>query len=87
MHATVEVWVTPRSARPSLAIGPRGIEVHVRAAPRGGAATEEARRLLAAALGVPPNAVALRSGGRSRVKRFRVGGLSSADVAARIAAV
>lgn len=82
--ATVSVRVVPRSARRGLETGPRGILVRVRAAPEGGRATEEAGRVLAEVLGVPPSAVSLRSGRTSRTKVFAVAGLSTAELAGRL---
>jgi uncharacterized protein YggU (UPF0235/DUF167 family) len=69
---TVTVRVAPRSGRTAVEAGPEGIVVRVRSAPEGGRATEEARRTLAEAAGVPPTAVRLRSGARSRTKVFEV---------------
>ncbi|MFN8232538.1 MAG: DUF167 family protein [Actinomycetota bacterium] len=80
-HATptmgrITVRVVPRSARTGVDGGPEGPLIRVRAAPEGGRATAEAARALAAALGVPPSAVRLIRGGRSRIKTFAVEGLS-----------
>jgi uncharacterized protein YggU (UPF0235/DUF167 family) len=80
--ATVTVRVAPRSGRTAVEVGPNGIVVRVRSAAEGGKATEEARRALAEAAGVPPSAVTLRSGSRSRTKVFEVQG-PDADVLAR----
>lgn len=65
--------------------GPRGaaLVVAVNAPAVDGRATEAARRALAAALGVRPAAVALRSGATSRDKVFVVA-QPAADVAARV---
>jgi uncharacterized protein len=54
--------------------------IRVAAAPEKGRATEEARRGLAAALGVPPASVSLRSGKTARRKIFEVSGLDAASV-------
>lgn len=81
---TVAVRLVPRSSRRGLERGPRGIVVRVRAAPEAGRANEEARRVLAEALGVPPSAVSLRSGRTSRSKVFAVSGLSESEVEARL---
>ena len=67
--------------------GPAGVVVRVRAAPEGGRATAEARRALAAALGVPASAVRLRSGARSRVKVFAVAGLAHGEPERRLHAL
>jgi len=58
--------------------------ISVAAPPAGGRATEEARRSLAGALGVPPSTVALRAGARSRVKLFVVSGLDAEQVRDRL---
>jgi uncharacterized protein YggU (UPF0235/DUF167 family) len=68
--------VTPRSARPGVGPGRDGPEIRVRAAPEAGRANAEAARALAIAVGVPPTAVSLVRGGRSRVKTFAVEGVS-----------
>jgi uncharacterized protein YggU (UPF0235/DUF167 family) len=60
------------------------IVIRVRALPQDGRATEEARRALAAALGVPPSVVALRRGRRSRVKVFEVAELTRDEVLQRL---
>jgi uncharacterized protein len=78
--ATVTVRVIPRSGRAAVESGPAGVTVRVRAAPEGGRATEEARRVLAKAVGVPVSAVALRAGARSRTKIFEVDGVSQAQL-------
>jgi hypothetical protein len=82
----VTVRVQPRAGHDSVEIDPRGILVRVRAAPERGRATEDARRALASALGVPASAVALRSGARSRTKVFEVEGLDQARAEMRLGA-
>src|SRR6266545_2533152 len=67
----VDLRVRPRS-RPGWEIAARGLVIRVAAAPVGGAATEEARRALAKALGVTPSRVSLHRGERSRTKLFAV---------------
>ncbi len=81
------VRVVPRSASPGAARDGRGVVLRVRAAPEAGRATEEARRLLAAALGVPSSAVRLRVGATSRTKRFEVAGLAPEELERRLAAL
>jgi uncharacterized protein YggU (UPF0235/DUF167 family) len=76
----VSVRVRPRS-RPGLSLTDGGLVVSVAAPPEKGRATEEARRVLAAALAVPASAVRLRSGATTRRKSFGVVGLN--PVAAR----
>jgi uncharacterized protein YggU (UPF0235/DUF167 family) len=83
---SVTVRVVPRSGRSAVEMGPAGVLVRVRAAPEGGRATEEARRALAGALGVPPSSVRLRTGARSRTKVFEVDEMSSEDLAMRLRA-
>jgi uncharacterized protein len=84
--ATVTVRVAPRSGRTAVEVGPEGIAVRVRSAPEAGKATEEARRALARALGVPPSKVALRTGARSQTKVFEVEGMTKTDVEVRLRA-
>ncbi|MBI2238280.1 MAG: DUF167 domain-containing protein [Actinobacteria bacterium] len=84
--ATVTVRVVPRSSRRAVEVGPDGIVVRVQAPPEVGRATEEARRALAEALGVPPSSVSLRAGERSRTKVFEIEGLSLEEVRMRLPA-
>ena len=83
---SVTVRVVPRSGRTVVEAGPAGIVVRVRAAPEDGRATEEARRALARAAGVPAGAVRVRLGARSRTKVFEVEGVTEADLRRRIGA-
>jgi uncharacterized protein YggU (UPF0235/DUF167 family) len=76
--------VAPRSGRTAVEIGPDGIVVRVRSAAEGGKATEEARRALAEAAGVPPSAVTLRSGSRSRTKVFEMHGMDADQLLRRL---
>ena len=82
----VTVRVVPRANRTSVGLDGRGIVVRVRAAPEGGRATEEARRALAEALGVPGSAVNLHRGPRSRTKVFEVAGLGQPEAEMRLRA-
>jgi uncharacterized protein YggU (UPF0235/DUF167 family) len=82
---TVSVRVTPRSARAGVEASGEEVRVHVHAPPDAGRATEEARRALASALGVPQSRVVLRSGARSRRKMFEVQGMTSEEVLRRLA--
>lgn len=82
----VTVRVVPRAERTAVALEERGIVVRVRSAPHEGRATEEARRALAAALGVPAAAVSLRRGTRSREKAFEVEGVDQAGAQVRLRA-
>lgn len=72
---TVAVRVVPRSPRPGIERSERGLVVRVKAAPEAGKATDEARRRLAEALGVPASRVRLRTGATSRRKVFEVAGV------------
>jgi uncharacterized protein YggU (UPF0235/DUF167 family) len=81
---TISVRVTPRSARPGVTVEDGQVTIRVRAPAEGGRATEEARRALASALGIPPSGMALRSGVRSRRKVFEVRGMASEDVLRRL---
>jgi uncharacterized protein YggU (UPF0235/DUF167 family) len=82
----VTVRVGARSSRTSVALDARGILVRVRAASEHGRATEEARRALAEALGVPRTGVNLGRGGRSRTKVFEVEGLDQREAEMRLRA-
>ena len=84
----MSVHVQPRAGTTAIT-GTHGdaLKMRVAAPPVEGRATEAARRALADALGVPASAVALASGERSRVKRFRVSGMTADAAIARLAAV
>ena len=79
--ALIEVRVCPRS-RPALEMTGEQVLIRVAAPPADGRATDEARRALAAALHVPPTAVRLVGGQRSRTKKFLVGGLDGLHASA-----
>ncbi|BCB73907.1 hypothetical protein GCM10022251_12740 [Phytohabitans flavus] len=89
----VPVRVKPGAARARVGgryDGPYGsaLVIAVNAPPVDGRATEAARRALAAALGVRPAQVALRSGAASRDKLFEVSGTADpADLAGRLDAL
>ncbi|HYT81206.1 MAG TPA: DUF167 family protein [Actinomycetota bacterium] len=72
----VQVRVRPRS-RPGWEVAAGGLVLGVAAAPVGGAATEEARRALAKALGVAPSRVSLHRGERSGTKVFAASGVDA----------
>jgi uncharacterized protein YggU (UPF0235/DUF167 family) len=80
----VAVRVLPRSSTSRVEVVADAIVVRVRAPAAEGRATEEARRTLATALHVPRTSVALRSGRRSREKRFEVAGITEAQVRQRL---
>jgi uncharacterized protein len=71
----VAVRVRPRS-RPDVGIRDGVVTLSVAAPPVDGKATEEARRALAAALGVAPSRVRLHAGATSRRKVFEVAGMA-----------
>jgi len=83
---TVTVRVVPRSGRSTVEGGPGELRVRVRAAAEGGKATEEARRVLATALGIAPSRVRLLRGASSRVKVFEVEGCTADDLRVRLGA-
>ncbi len=83
---TVTVRVMPRSGRIAVEGGPGEVRVRVRAAPEGGKATEEARRALAAALGIAPSRVRLLRGATSRTKVFEIEGFTADDLQVRLGA-
>jgi uncharacterized protein YggU (UPF0235/DUF167 family) len=80
--AAIVVRVTPRAAADR--IGPYAggaLELRVTRPAADGEATEAARRLVAAALGVAPSSVRLVTGARSRLKRFEVSGVAAETMA------
>jgi uncharacterized protein (TIGR00251 family) len=85
---TIAVHVQPRAGQTRIA-GRHGdaLKIRVAAPPAEGRATEAARVTLASALGVPDAAVTLVAGERSRLKRFRVAGLSESDARDRVNAL
>lgn len=84
----INVRVAPRASRRGLA-GVRGgaLLVRLHAPPVDGAANTELVNLLAALLGVPRRAVTIVTGGRNRLKRVRVEGVSAAFVNAKLGPV
>ena len=82
-RAIVRVRVRPRS-RPGVEWRGDEFVISVAAPAVEGRATEEARRTLANALGVPPGRVSIHSGGGSRTKAFRVEGLDQREVQVRL---
>jgi uncharacterized protein YggU (UPF0235/DUF167 family) len=82
--ASVTVRVVPRSDRAVVDASTGRVVIRVRAAPIEGRATEEARKALADALGVPPGDVTLRRGHRSRDKVFEVAGMSRDEAVQRL---
>lgn len=81
----VNVHVQPRSGRTAV-VGLHGgaLKVRVSEPPVDGRATEAARRAVASAFGISQSHVELVSGERSRLKRFRLLGLTAADADRRL---
>ena len=79
--------VVPGARRDGL-VGAHGdaLKLAVRAAPEKGRATEAVLRVLAEALGIPAQQVALVVGGASRDKIVSVRGLAPEEIRARLAA-
>ncbi|MBQ90081.1 MAG: DUF167 family protein [Acidimicrobiales bacterium] len=76
---TLEVRVTPRAGRTDVRIVDGGVRIRVAEVPENGRATEAARRALASALGLRRRDVTLRTGMTSRIKRYRIEGLSRTE--------
>ncbi|HEX8662715.1 MAG TPA: DUF167 family protein [Beijerinckiaceae bacterium] len=85
---TVAARLTPRADRDAvegITISSDGRAVllaRVRAVPENGKANDAARRLLAAAAGVPASSVELVAGATARLKTFRIAGEPGAVAAA-----
>ena len=79
----VKVRVKPRS-RPGWEIVGDDVVLSVAAAPVDGAATEEARRALAKAIGLAPSRVSVHAGTRSRMKVFAVSAIDPHVVSAAL---
>ena len=80
--------VTPRAAEDRVGPYLGGVlTVRVTRPPADGEANRAVVRLLASALAVAPSAIALRSGGRGRSKRYVVEGLTAIELEARLAAL
>jgi uncharacterized protein (TIGR00251 family) len=81
------VHVSPRAGRTQL-VGRHGeaLKVRVTAPPADGRANDATIGLLSATLGVAAARIVLVSGAHSRLKRFRIAGLSAATVTLRIEA-
>ena len=83
----IDVRVTPRSSRSGLAgVRDGALLLRLHAPPVEGAANAEVVDLLARLLGVPRRAVTIVAGGRHRVKRVRVQGVSTRLVNERLEA-
>lgn len=78
---SVDVRLRPRSSRPGVAgVREGALELRVTAPPVEGRANEEARRLLARLVGIPPSRVSLRAGEKSRRKVFLLQGVTAEAV-------
>ena len=83
-EARLAVRVTPRGGRDSIdAVRDGELHLRVAAAPADGAANLAVTRLVASALGIPPTAVRVASGGTGRRKILAVTGLDRAALIAR----
>ncbi len=83
----IEVRATPRASRSGLAgVRDGALLLRLHAPPVEGAANEELVDLLATLLGVPRRAITIVTGGRNRLKRVRVEGVSVKFVNARLKA-
>ena len=67
-------------SRPGIEAGPDIVVIRVAAPPADGRATEEARKALARAAGVPSSRVSVVRGERSRTKVFLVSGVTTVEV-------
>ena len=81
----VHVHVQPRAGRDEVT-GRHGdaLRLRVQASPVDGRATAAAGRLLAGVFGVAPARVTAVSGERSRLKRFRIAGVTRRDARQRL---
>ena len=84
-ESVIEVRVTPRASRSSLAMGVDGVvQAKICAAPVDGGANKALVKLIAETLRIPPSRVSLISGQHSRLKRIRIEGLDAAEVRLRL---
>lgn len=86
----LSVRVTPRGGRDAV-VGWNGVTrvlaVRVAAAPVQGAANAAVAKLVANLLGLRARQIELVSGGTSRTKRFRLRGIGTGELEARLAAL
>ncbi len=83
--SVLEVVVVARAAGDRVSRGPDGgVRVHVTRPPAQGEANRAVVRLLARVLDLPPSALELSGGQRSRRKRFTVHGLDAAALRDRL---
>ena len=80
-----DVKVVPGTSRDRI-VGERGemLKIAVRKPPRGGAANDAVRDLLARTLGVPRSAIQIVRGHGSARKQIRLAGLSATELADRL---
>ena len=85
-EATLWAHVKPRSSRNRIrGWNPEGfLEIQTKALPEGGAANRACVQEIARALGIPRNQVFLEKGLTARHKKFRVQGISEAEVRLRL---
>jgi uncharacterized protein YggU (UPF0235/DUF167 family) len=76
--------VTPRSSRNLLEWNDGDLKAWVSAAPTDGQANEAVIKLLAHRLGIAPSKITLLRGTTSRIKHFRIDGLTKEAVLARL---
>jgi uncharacterized protein YggU (UPF0235/DUF167 family) len=82
---TLRVRVQPRSARDGFGgVRDGALVVRVAAPPAEGRANEAVRRVLAAALGVPPSSIQLQRGARGRDKLLHLEGQELNPLRARL---
>jgi uncharacterized protein (TIGR00251 family) len=85
VSAILDVRVIPRARQSGIA-GTRddALLIRLNAPPVDGAANKELVAILAAALDVPKSAISILAGETSRSKRIAIGGLTTAEVQARL---
>ena len=81
----IDIRVIPRAARSGVSgVRDGALLCRVNAAPVDGAANAEVVDILSDLLGIPRRAVTILAGGRSRLKRVRVEGVSAEFVRSRL---
>jgi len=76
--------VKPNSKVPGIEVDGNGVTIRVGASPADGDANEAARHRLAEALGLPPSAVQLVRGMKTRTKTFVIAGMERSQIHARL---
>lgn len=77
-------WMDARTETAGAAAAGKVLRIKLKAPPVEGKANRELVRFLAKQLGLSKSAVTLRSGGKSRLKRLTVEGLSADELAKRL---